>query len=210
MSEQYGTPDWVNPANTPAPAVSEVPVDPGVTSPTGTGGQNGQGHNSSKHLCFLSMMSILNIGLATLMTALGVLTILHIHNLQADETYIISEPFLAFYMILFAVLLFMYEMMYWSPLEKLNNNMRKNFGFLYGLRGKGFYLIFCGCLCFGLGKDASVKVLNYVTGISWLLGGIFHVFVTCSKPEVAADYAPPAFRSSKAGFGEAPLDENAV
>mmetsp|Transcript_7339 Transcript_7339/g.17901 ORF Transcript_7339/g.17901 Transcript_7339/m.17901 type:complete len:239 (+) Transcript_7339:229-945(+) len=236
------TPTWVNPANSSAPsAVSEANVDAGVTSPTGAAGQNGQGHSTRKSGCILSMLSILNVGLATMMTALGVLTLLHISSIgktsyapsgfdgdddQAGdgsssgsssssstqkESYAISEPFLAFYMILFAVLLFLYEMMYWTPVESLNDNIRKNFGFMYGLRGKGLYLVFVGCLCFGLGKDASVKFLNYLTGICWFLGGVGHVFLYCTNAELAADYSPTASSSSsKKSFGQAPPDENVV
>jgi hypothetical protein len=241
------TPTWVNPANSSAPAaVSEANVDAGVTSPTGAAGQNGQGHSSRKSGCILSMLSILNVGLATMMTALGVLTILHIHSIGKTsyapsgfdggdddqgggdgsggsssggsssgqkESYSISEPFLAFYMILFAVLLFLYEMMYWTPLEALNINIRKNFGFMYGLRGKGLYLVFVGCLCFGLGKDASVKFLNYLTGICWFLGGVGHVFLYCTNAELAADYSPASVAGtslSQKAFGEAPPDDNVV
>ena len=170
------------------------------------------------------------MGLAAMMTALGVLTILNIHKLgevtvphydddaaaaaaeataaanAKEETYLVSEPFLAVYMILFAVLLFLYELMYWSPLEALNANIRKNFGFLYGLRGKGLYLIFVGCLCFGLGMDATVTVLNYATGICWFLGGIGHIFLYCTNPELAAEYSPPGGKA----FGTPPADENVV
>lgn len=220
MADQgYGTPDWVNPANTTPAVVSDANVDAGVTA--ATGGQNGQGSIRGKNACLLAGLSLMNMGLAAMMTALGVLTILSIHNgtsstcAEGEEDCTInktmtggfSEPFLAFYMILFAILLFLYEFMYWTPLEKLNENMRKNFGFMYGLRGKGFYLIFVGCLCFGLGKEMSVRILNYFTGISWLLGGCLHVFITFSKPEVALEYIPPGSRKS----AELPVqDDNVV
>jgi len=215
-NQGYGAPDWVNPSNTTPAVVSDANVDTSVA----TGGQNGQGSIREKNGCLLASLSIMNIGLAAMMTALGVLTILNIHNgkssacaegeenckMNKSMTGGFSEPFLAFYMILFAVLLFLYELMYWSPLEKLNDNMRKNFGFMYGLRGKGFYLIFVGFLCFGLGREMSVRLLNYFTGISWLIGGCLHVFITFSKPEVAQEYQPPGSRK----FAEVPVQEDAV
>ena len=166
------------------------------------------------------MLSLLNMGLAVMMAALGVLTIIAVHkggvqqaatdddaaggnnnnnnNNRAYNKYDLSEPFLAFYMILFAVLLFCYELMWWSPLTALNDNMRKNFGFMYGLQGKGLYLIFVAFLCFGLGADARVLILNYFTGISFLLGGCLHIFVVCYKPDVAAEYQPPAWSKQAA------------
>lgn len=223
----YGTPDWVNPQNNAnaSAAVSEVNLDPGVTA--GSGGQNGQGSVRGRGGCLLSMLSLLNMGLAVMMAALGVLTIIAVHvsgvetidddaatddaaggggnnNRRDIQPYNLSEPFLAFYMILFAVLLFMYELMWWSPLTVLNDNMRKNFGFMYGLRGKGLYLVFVAFLCFGLGKDARVMLLNYFTGISFLVVGCLHIFILCTKPEIAAEYQPPG-RASTAS--SAPADE---
>ncbi|KAL3919542.1 MAG: hypothetical protein SGILL_003705 [Bacillariaceae sp.] len=128
------------------------------------------------------------MALAGLMTALGVLTLIEVHRAGLGA---LSEPFLAAYMILFAALLFMYELMWWSPFPSLNKSMRKNFGFMYGLRGKGLYIIFMAFLCFGLGKDASVKALNYATGASFLAGGLLHFFVICFHPDLAMKYQAP-------------------
>ena len=121
--------------------------------------------------------------------ALGVLTLIEVHFSGIGED--LSEPFLASYMILFAVLLFMYELMWWTPMPLVNKALRKNFGFLYGLRGKGLYLIFAGCLCLGLGKDASVKTMNWATGIAFLVVGLLHWSVVCFYPEIALKYVAP-------------------
>ena len=186
--------------------------------------QNGQGSVGGKGGCLLCCLSLLNMGLAVLMATLGVLTEMAVSNSgvpassnsssdadgggggnQVYQKYDLSEPFLAFYMILFAVLLFCYELMWWSPmagfLQTLNGNMRKNFGFMYGLRGKGLYLVFVAFLCFGLGSDARVLVLNYFTGISWLLAGCLHIFLICYKPEIAQEYQPPGGTSSTSSSG---------
>uniref|UniRef100_A0A7S4EE86 Uncharacterized protein n=1 Tax=Pseudo-nitzschia australis TaxID=44445 RepID=A0A7S4EE86_9STRA len=144
--------------------------------------------SKGKSNCLLGLLSVFNIGLAALMTVLGVLTIIQVHLTGIND---LSEPFLAFYMILFAVLLFLYELMWWSPMKKLNKDMRKNFGFMYGLRGKGLYLIFVAFLCFGLGKDAKVAILNYCTGASFLAGGLLHMFVIFFRPETAMVYQAP-------------------
>lgn len=191
--------------------------------------QNGQGSITGKRSWYLILLSLLNMGLAVMMAALGVLTIIEVHkggvqeaetddaaggnanqkNNRAYNKYDLSEPFLAFYMILFAVLLFCYELMWWSPLQALNDNMRKNFGFMYGLQGKGLYLIFVAFLCFGLGADARVLILNYFTGISFLVGGCLHIFVVCYKPEIAMEYQPPAW-SKAAGAAAAAEQTNVV
>lgn len=134
-------------------------------------------------------LSVLDMGLAVMMGALGVLTILEVNKVGIGGDF--SEPFLAAYMILFALLLFMYELMWWTPLPGVNKAMRKNFGFLYGLRGKGLYLIFVACLCLGLGKDAAVKKLNWATGVTFLAVGCLHWFVICFHPELAGQYVAP-------------------
>jgi hypothetical protein len=123
-----------------------------------------------------------------MMAALGVLTIIEVHRAGVKD---LSEPFLASYMIMFAILLFVYELMWWSPIPSMNKSLRKNFGFLYGMRGKGLYLIFVGCLCLGLGRDASIKELNYATGAAYLFGGLLHYFVICFHAELALTYQAP-------------------
>lgn len=134
-------------------------------------------------------LSVLGMGLAAMMTALGVFTIIEINKAGVGDDF--SEPFLAAYMIMFALLLFFYELMWWTPMPALNKVMRKNFGFLYGLRGKGLYLIFVACLCLGLGKDASVSALNWATGVAFLATGCLHWFVVCFHPELAGKYVAP-------------------
>lgn len=116
----------------------------------------------SKKSLPLMVLSILNLGSAAMMAALGVLTLVEVN--KSGSVSDLSEPFLASYMCMFAVLLGIYEVMWWMPTPKVNRVMRKNFGFLYGLLGKGFYLIFVACLCVGLGSDARIAVLNYATG----------------------------------------------
>lgn len=187
----YGEPDWVSSpqqSNTTSAIVADANLDSNVAaglSPSATGGNQGIKSNGG---CFLCLLSIMNIGLAAMMTALGVLTIIQVHLTGLGD---LSEPFLAAYMVLFAVLLFIYELMWWSPAKKLNKNMRKNFGFMYGLRGKGLYLIFVAFLCFGLGKEAKVKILNYVTAASFLAGGLLHFFVIFFRPATAMEYQAP-------------------
>ena len=142
------------------------------------------------------------MGLAAMMSALGVLTLISIKENGLVE---LAEPFLASYMILFALLLFFYELMWWSPMPKINKGLRRNFGFLYGLNGKGLYLIFVACLCLGLGKDASVKALNYATGAAFLGGGCLHIFIVCMRPELASKYYAPTV-----GLTDEPSTPNVV
>jgi hypothetical protein len=94
-------------------------------------------------------------------------------------------------MVMFAILLFVYECMWWKAVPALNKTLRKNFGFLYGIRGKGLYLIFVAFLCLGLGRDASVQSLNWATGLAFLAGGVFHIFLVCVNPMITQEYIAP-------------------
>jgi len=123
-----------------------------------------------------------------MMCALGVLTLINFVEPSSND---ISEAFLAVYMVLFAVLLFSYELMWWMTIPWINKLLRKNFGFLYGLNGKGFYLIFVAFLCLGLGDDNAVKELTWATGISYLVFGVLHIFIVCARPGIAVKYHAP-------------------
>ena len=123
-----------------------------------------------------------------MMAALGVLTLMTFTNQGNKDA---AEAFLAVYMILFALLLFCYELMWWMPVPWLNKSLRKNFGFMYGLQGKGLYLIFVAFLCLGLGGDNEVKELTWATGIGYLAFGALHVCITCMNPELSLKYQAP-------------------
>lgn len=125
-----------------------------------------------------------------MMGTLGILTIVRL-NLSDPSN--LTRIFLSVYMVCFALILFLYELVWWQPFQGLNRNFRKNFGFMYGLRGKGFYLIFIAFLCLGLidQKTSAVKGLDWATGLSWLGFGIFHVFIGMTWPEANQQYKPP-------------------
>ena len=75
----------------------------------------------------------------------------------------------------------------------VNKTLRKNFGFLYGLKGKGFYLIFVAFLCLGLGDDAGVSLaLVWATGVAHLVMGFLHFVVVYMFPTTADKYQAPS------------------
>ena len=145
--------------------------------------------DSNKARFAIWALSLVNFGLAAMMGALGVLTLINLDNAGNR----LSTAFLSSYMIVFAAVLFCYELIWWTPLPALNKAFRKNFGFLYGLKGKGFYLIFIAFLCLGLRDNnaSGVKGLDLATGIAWLAAGIFHLFISCTWDEADNAYKPP-------------------
>mmetsp|Transcript_8517 Transcript_8517/g.12444 ORF Transcript_8517/g.12444 Transcript_8517/m.12444 type:complete len:199 (-) Transcript_8517:160-756(-) len=186
----YGEPDWANPDNAGAssaptqnaglPAAAAAPSAGG-----GGGGSSGGGRNS----WVLAGLSVADMGIAGMMAALGVLVLLDFRGQSTDDY---SEAFLAAYMICFATLLFLYELMWWTAIPKINKALRRNFGFLYGLIGKGLYLVFVAFLCLGLGDDNNVKELTWATGIAFLAFGVLHIFVSFGMPLVAEKYKAPS------------------
>jgi COPI associated protein len=148
------------------------------------------------------------MGLAAMMGALGILALIGFTPESAGTN--LTAAFLSVYMVVFAVLLFLYELIWWQPFPHVNKMFRKNFGFMYGLKGKGFYLIFIAFLCLGLkdqniGGVAGVKGLDWATGLAWLAVGAFHLFISFTWPEANECYRPPS-----AGFTETTPDPNVV
>jgi hypothetical protein len=150
------------------------------------------------------------MGLGVMMAALGVLDLMRVNF--ADPTQL-TRIFLSCYMVVFAAILFLYELIWWQPFKSLNKNFRKNFGFMYGLKGKGFYLVFIAFLCLGLVDqgNAAVKGLDWATGLGWLICGCFHVFIGWTWPEANQCYKPPTAGLSESLASAEPVETpNAV
>ena len=124
-----------------------------------------------------------------MMCCLGVFGIM-----EASE---LAEIFVSIYMLCFSVLLVLYEAMWWYSVDAVNKNLRTNFGFLYGVKGKAMYLIFIAFLVIGLKDDVSVKFLRFLTGGCFLGTGVLMLFVAFSKPELIETYKAPS-----GGFGQ--------
>ena len=118
-----------------------------------------------------SALSCFNMGLSVLMCASGVLGVSKSNGFSADI-------FVALYMILFGVLLFTYELMWWKTVDSVTRVLRKNFGFLFGIKGKSFFIIFIAFLNFGLNSAGEpAKTLGMATGICLLIDGMSYLTV---------------------------------
>lgn len=103
--------------------------------------------------------------------------------------------FLSIYMTMFATILFSYEVMWWQPSAFLNKMYRKNFGFMYGIQGKGLYLIFVAFLTIGLRDETkdhtAIPGLNWAVFFGWLVAGLIHEWLACTNMDVVLAYKPP-------------------
>jgi len=201
MSGQYGTPDWTN---TDASPNAPVPVEStGWSSASDNRGPtiSNAALSKGKTNNVQRLLSIFSIGLAAMMCTLGVFGIL-----DHDE---LAQIFVSVYMILFAFLLFFYELMWWTAIPAVNKNLRINFGFMYGVKGRAAYLIFVAFLVLGLKNDRiSIGWLRYTTGGLFLGTGIFMLVLAFSKPELLGKYeAPTAGFTGEAATSAAPTTE---
>ena len=122
------------------------------------------------------------------MTALGVFSLMK--NRQIRD---FPEWFIATYMIIFSVLLFLYELMWWCTVGSLNRLIRKNFGFMYKIHGKALYLILVACLCIGISSDVLRELdwLKWFTGIAWGATGVLLLFLQMTAPHIFESYQSP-------------------
>lgn len=197
MSGNYGEPDWITPG-----ASTDVATTKEEFSPTDTVGI-GVAQNGTKDRSTLTqrLLSIVNVLLAISMCTLGVLGLMNKKIRSMDH---FSEIFICVYMVLFSAILFFYEFMWWMTIPKINLYLRKNFGFMFGMKGKGLFLIFVAFLAMGI-ENGQEEWLRYITGIAYLVVGIFHNFLVCFKPELVDNYKSPS-----AGLQNSEGDSNPV
>ena len=119
------------------------------------------------------------------MCALGVFVIMKNRTLQN-----FADWFIASYMILFSVLLFFYEATWWCTIGSVNKMIRRNFGFMYNVKGKALYMIFAACLCIGINSSLLGKMdwLRYLAGIGWGAMGVFLLVLSYTKPALFSNY----------------------
>lgn len=76
-------------------------------------------------------------------------------------------------------------------MDSITRSLRKNFGFLFGVKGKSFFIIFIAFLNFGLNSAGEpAKTLGLATGICLLVDGVLHFVVMLKYPEYVQNVAP--------------------
>lgn len=81
------------------------------------------------------MSRVVNMGLAVLMAFAAVNGIMKIVEFRLDTV------FVAVYMLIFAAILFLFELCQFKYVACIDNVFRRNFGFMYGSRAKALYII---------------------------------------------------------------------
>jgi hypothetical protein len=83
------------------------------------------------------VMYIFNLGIPVFLAYTGAMGVAASQRHATDTNKASSLAFQGIYMILFAALLFVYEVIQLAPCETLDAIIKKNFGFLYGVIGRG-------------------------------------------------------------------------
>jgi hypothetical protein len=77
---------------------------------------------------------IFNLGIPVFLAYTAAMGLISLENYDSNSTAI---AFQAIYMLLFAALLFIFEASQIFPIERFDNAIKMNYGFLYGVFGKG-------------------------------------------------------------------------
>lgn len=96
---------------------------------------------------------VINLGLMVMMAATGALGIQGTSSVSDVSTVLVG-----LYMILFAGLLAVFELIQIYPCSMIDFVYKKNFGFLYGLMGKSGFTVFMAVLSFGLSATQQLPV----------------------------------------------------
>ena len=161
----------IRPSSTTSPSSSRAPktiID-----------NQGYGEDIPYYTTVKYTFSFLNIVVSACMAGVGVLGMQDAQS--ADDTGII---FIGLYMLIFAILLFTYEISCLCPCEFLVKFLKSNYGFLYGPFGKGAYMIIICIICFGLDADSKrVKDLAIGTGAAVCFVGCVELILSYLYPK---------------------------
>ena len=121
-SSQSTAPDWLKEDSEHDP---NVPLAPNSSNPL-----------LGKKQTIFWILKICTIALSALM---GVTALMGLWNVRGVED--IGKVFVGVYMLVFSSILCSFEIIQILPWEQLDFLYRRNFGFLYGAKGKSFFII---------------------------------------------------------------------
>jgi hypothetical protein len=122
-------PSWVEGVEDSEPLSAGESSDYGATGATG-------GNLLTKSPCMYWSLKVVTMGLCAMMCATALIGLSMLHGIEN-----IGKIFVAVYMIFFAVLLFMFELVQVQPWPAVDHLFQRNFGFLYSAKGKALYII---------------------------------------------------------------------
>lgn len=104
------------------------------------------------------LFTVINIGLMGMMSLTGALAIKNVQSFTDASTIIVG-----LYMILFAAMLAIFEIIQIYPIRFFDAFYKRNFGFLYGLMGKSGFTVFMAILSFAITNPQSLALATGIT-----------------------------------------------
>lgn len=166
MAEDPSNPSWLNEGQQPYPQQQ----------------QQAPKENSEvarKRTYVRSTFRFINMGAAVMMAATGAIGLASVKDIEHA-----GDIFVGLYMVLFAAILFLFETIQIRPCDLPQRVYKRNFGFLYGVKGKAIFMIFIAFLNFGLSKP---KDLALATGIVLIVFGAVQILIHLKWPEYMED-----------------------
>jgi hypothetical protein len=116
-------------------------------------------------------MYIFNLGIPVFLAYTASQGYMSIKNYDDKSTPIVFQ---ATYLIFFAALLFIFEVVQIFPIEIIDNAFKRNVGFLYGPFGRCFYTILIGIFSYGLSQPRQLAI---ITGTIVAAYGVFNMIL---------------------------------
>ncbi|CAM9435926.1 unnamed protein product [Heterosigma akashiwo] len=184
MAGHGHTPAWLT--ETPASTGGDpAPAQPGSSSYNYNQRETYEGQGRP---IVVNTFRFINIGLSVFMAFAGV------YGIFAITDFRLQEFFVSLYVMLFAALLFLHEVLTipaCSCWGRGNELLRRYFGFLYGTIGKALFLIFIAFLNLGL---ESHEQLGMAVAASLFGDGCAHLILYFKSPEWFPEKMPLPLR----------------
>jgi hypothetical protein len=199
MSKKLAPPPWLQDANTPAQNQPiNQPINVNTARPTQISSSQQQQQQqyidpeSQQRVLSLTdeekrkkyyLYWILKIGTIALSLLMFFTSIIGINSIDGLDNS--GKIFVGTYMLFFSLLLFIFESIQILPHSSMQENLdhmfRRNFGFLYNVMGKSFFIIFIAFLSFGLGEPMGLTI---GTGVSLAIFGACELGIYLQFPEL--------------------------
>jgi hypothetical protein len=189
-------PSWLNDSDpVPAQAPASVPASQsgGSSSTTGIASDGTESGGGDYKIPAQIVMALISCSLCTFMAFVGAMGIkgaasnyemAKASGSSSASTKVMeiatTDMYIGTYMVIFALILFVYEIGYLTKLEFVNDIVKRNFGFLFGPIGKCCYCLFISLMVFGMTQPANLVL---ACGISVACWGPFQVVYYMRFPD---------------------------
>lgn len=103
-----------------------------------------------------ALLSLVDLGLGVMMGAVGVLGIQNAEDAGDEDDS--NSIFLGGYMVVFAAILILYELVTMCRISFVDRFLKNNVGFMYSVYGRGAYMMFIAIICFSINDPKDLAI----------------------------------------------------